>query len=136
MFAPSPPRDDGWWVIPGELENGRQTNLLSVVRGDYGIRELSYEKPQDIAASVENEPWHKYLEFLTVTEYENSWRNQNQQRQQRENFASYLCRSWNERHDGGDSLESLRLVYIKETTLPDGEPPVPERLVLDRHSCE
>ncbi len=135
MFAPSPPRDDGWWVIPGELDNGGQTDLLSVVRGDYGIQKVSYDKPRDIAGSVGNEPWHKYLEFLTITGYEDSWRSQSLQREQRENFASYLCGSWNTRHSGGDTLESLRLVYIKETTLPRGQTPTTERLTLDEHSC-
>jgi hypothetical protein len=140
MFAPNPPKDDGWWVIPGELRGGRQVDLMSVVRGDYDLREVSYEKPENILATYKNEHWHKYLEFITTLEDvpkpgERAERIEDQ-RQQRENFASYLCRAWNERHAGDESLEDLQIVYMREKSLPDYRRPQVERVVLSNHSCQ
>lgn len=28
MFTPQPPADDGWWVMPGKLRNGREVDLF------------------------------------------------------------------------------------------------------------
>jgi hypothetical protein len=140
MFAPNPPKDDGWWVVPGELQGGRQVDLLSVVQGDYDLREVSYEKPENILATYKNEHWHKYLEFITtledVTTPEERAERIEDQRQQRENFASYLCRAWNERHAGDESLEDLQIIYIREKSLPDYQRPEPERVLLYKHSCQ
>ncbi len=39
MFAPSPSRESGWYVIPGQLQDGRRVDLMPVTRDDY-------ERPQ------------------------------------------------------------------------------------------
>ena len=140
MFAPDPPKDDGWWIVPGDLQGGRQVDLMSVVRGDYGLREVSYEKPDSITATYKNEHWHKYLEFLATLEDVKDTPQLRaarvvDQREQRENFADYLCRAWNERHAGDERLEDLRIIYMRETSLPDYQRPEVERVVLREHSC-
>jgi hypothetical protein len=140
MFSPDPPKDDGWWVIPGNLQGGRQVDLMSVVRGDYGLHEVSYEKPDSILATYDNEHWHKYLEFITTLEYyktpEERADRRVDQREQRENLSRYLCRAWNEHHAGDESLENLQIVYMREPTLPDYQRPKVERVVLHEHSCQ
>jgi hypothetical protein len=140
MFAPNPPKDDGWWVVPAELQSGRQVDLMSVVQGHYDLCEVSYEKPENILATHKNEHRRKYLEFITtledVTTPEERVERIEDQRQQRENFASFLCRAWNERHAGDESLEDLQIVYMREKSLPDYQRPKPERVVLSKHSCQ
>ncbi len=93
---------------------------MSVVQG---VREVSYEKPENILATCKNEHWHKYLEFIITLEdvpkpEERAERIEDQS-QQRENLAGYLCRAWNERHAGEESLEDLQIVYMREKSLPD-----------------
>jgi hypothetical protein len=45
MFASSPSNEDGWYVIPGELRDGLKVDLMPIIRDDYGMHPISYEKP-------------------------------------------------------------------------------------------
>lgn len=134
MFAPSPPKHDGWWIVPGELENGKRVDVLPVIHNDYGLHEVSYQKPEDIGSTVRN--WQKYMNYMTTTEYNNTPERRADQREKRESFSSYLCQQWNERHAGEDSLESLGIVYMRETTPPPGQSPKIEEEMLHEHSCD
>jgi hypothetical protein len=138
MFAPHPPTDNGWWVLPGNLQGGQQVDLMSVVHNDYGLREVSYEEPRNGPKAVNNEHWHKYLDNLTNMEiYHNNlpeWRDN--AREQRENFGHYLCQAWNERHTGDERLENLQIDYVSEKTLPNREHSKPENItLLSNYSC-
>jgi hypothetical protein len=136
MFAPSPPKEDGWWVIPGNLRGGQQVDLISVMHNDYGLQEVSYKKPQDIVGSVKNAQWHKYLEYITTTEYSDTPERRADQREQRENLGRYLCRTWNMRHTDDELLKNLQIVYVREPTLPDGQHPEIQRATLLKYSCQ
>jgi hypothetical protein len=46
MFTPSPPREDGWWVIPGRLADGRLVDLSA-----HGPA-LTWQKPALISANT------------------------------------------------------------------------------------
>lgn len=133
MFAPSPPKHDGWWIIPGELKGGKRVDLLPVIHNDYEPQKVSYRKPKDIGATVEN--WQKYLNYMTTTEFVDTPARRADQREKRENFASYLCQQWNERHASGESLESLKVVYMREITPPPGKTPEVEREALHKQTC-
>ena len=135
MYAPAPPKEDGWWVIPGTLRDGERVDLMSIVRDDYSMSKVSYEKPENIYRLDNNEHWRKYLEYITTTEYIDTPERRADQREQRENFGGYLCRAWNERHTGEESLRKLEIVFMQETTLPDYETSDPERITLQQHSC-
>lgn len=134
MFAPSPPKHDGWWIVPGELENGKRVDVLPVIHNDYGLHEVSYQKPKDIGSTVKN--WQKYMNYMTTTEYTDTPKKRADQRQKRESFSGYLCQEWNERHAGKESLESLSIVYVREYTPPPGQNPEIEQEVLHEHSCD
>jgi hypothetical protein len=136
MFAPSPPKEDGWWVIPGSLRGGQQVDLISVIHNDYGLQEVSYKKPQDIVGSVKNAQWHKYLEYITTTEYSDTPERRADQREQRENLGRYLCRTWNMRHTDDELLKNLQIIYMRETTLADGQHPEIQRATLLKYSCQ
>jgi hypothetical protein len=125
MFAPSPPREDGWFVIPGKLSDGQQVDLMSITHDDYGMHRVSYQKPQDVRATYENEHWRKYLQNLYAEDHAD----------QRLNFADYLCEQWNTKHTGAKSVESFRIIYMRETTLPDYEQPDLEKVEIGSYTC-
>jgi hypothetical protein len=125
MFAPSPSKEDGWYVIPGNLQDGRKVDLMPITRDDYGMHEVSYEKPRDIPATYKNEHWRKYLESIYNQNYAD----------QRLYFGQYICRQWNSRHGGANRLENFRIIYMREMTLPDYQQSQPEKVDLWNHTC-
>ena len=125
MFAPSPSKEDGWYVIPGELREGRKVDLMPITRDDYGMHRISYEKPQDIPATYKNEHWRKYLENIYNQDHAD----------QRLYFGQYICRQWNAHHTGADTLETFQIIYMLEMTLPDYRQSKPEKVDLWNHTC-
>jgi hypothetical protein len=125
MFAPSPSKEDGWYVIPGNLRGGQQVDLMSVTRDDYNLYKVSWEKPQDVTDTYKNEHWRKYLE--------NIW--QEKHADQRLYFGQYMCREWNARHSGSEQLRTFQITYMLEETLPDNRQANPQKVVLWEHSC-
>jgi hypothetical protein len=110
MFAPAPPREDGWYVIPGKLRGGRRVDLMPVTRGDYGEHGVSWAKPKDVRSTFKNEHWRKYLENI----HSQQWSGQ------RLYLGSYICREWNARHTGADQLKTLKIAFMSEMTPPPG----------------
>jgi len=125
MFAPSPSKEDGWYVMPGSLRDGQQTDLMAVTRDDYGVHGVSWEKPQDVNATFKNEHWRKYLEHINMKQYAD----------QRLYLGQYICRQWNARHTGAEQLTTFKITYMLEMTLPDYKHSTPEKVVLWEHSC-
>jgi hypothetical protein len=125
MFAPSPSKEDGWYVIPGELRDGQKVDLMPITRDDYSLHPISYEKPQDIPATYKNEHWRKYLENIYNQDHAD----------QRLYFGQYICRQWNAHHTGADTLETFRIIYMLEQTLPDYRQSKPEKVDLWNHEC-
>jgi Vitamin K-dependent gamma-carboxylase len=125
MFAPSPSKEDGWYVIPGELHDGQMVDLMPITRDDYGVHPVSYEKPQDIPATYKNEHWRKYLENIYNQNFAD----------ERLYFGQYICREWNARHTGAETLETFRIVYMLELTQPDYQQSDPEKVDLWNHEC-
>jgi hypothetical protein len=125
MFAPRPVTVTGWYVIPGTLGDGRQVDLVRAVVNDDPdlIREVSWERPDDLDVIFEDKYWRKYLDAIRDDSA------------QRRYFAQYVCREWNASHDGGSELVSLQIVYVKERTLPNQKRGAPKQDVLTEHSC-
>jgi hypothetical protein len=125
MFAPAPPSQDGWYVIPGTLRDGRKVDVMAVTRDDYRLQEVSWEKPRYVPGTFKNEHWRKYLE--------NIWSEQHAD--QRLHFGRYICREWNARHAGAEQLMTFQITYMLEETLPDYRRSTPQKIVLSEHSC-
>jgi len=125
MFAPSPSKEDGWYVIPGNLQDGRKVDLMPITRDDYDMHRVSYEKPQDVTATYKNEHWRKYLENIYNQDHAN----------QRLYFGQYICRQWNTHHTGAKSLKNFRIIYMREMTLPDYQQSELEKVDLWNHTC-
>ncbi|HZT83047.1 MAG TPA: HTTM domain-containing protein [Gemmataceae bacterium] len=117
MFAPFPSTEDGWYVIEGELEDGRTVDLF---RGGGPVR---WDKPARVAADYPNERWRKYLMNLWLKEHE----------AHRPRFAAYLESKWNASHGVGEQLRAVRIYYMLEMTRPN-QPPAPvEKVLLWEH---
>lgn len=120
MFAPYPWRDDGWFVVPGLLEDGSEVDILRP--GET----LSYAKPRYVSQTHETPiRWRTYRNRVWDSKYS----------QNRLPYARYLCRNWNVVAVAGKHVLSLKLVYMLERSLPPGQVPSIEQRILWRHEC-
>ena len=103
MFAPFPAKDDGWYVIPGRLRNGRIVDLFR------GGKEVSFSKPAYASLEFKNHHWRKYMDLLRKRD------------PLPPAYARYLCREWNRRHHGAETLEELEIIYVLEWTQPPAD---------------
>jgi uncharacterized membrane protein YphA (DoxX/SURF4 family) len=93
IFAPAPPRDDGWYVVPARLKDGSEIDIL-------WNRPVSWEKPTlgDRAALYRNMQWRTY--FINL--------NRAMGKKLYPFYAAYLCRTWNAQHSGGQHSIALK----------------------------
>jgi len=127
VFAPAPQKTGGWYVIPGTLHGGQQVDLMpAALRNDFNLREgVSWEKPEDVAYTLKNNYWGKYLWEIRYRKNE----------ELRNYFGHYICREWNARHAGAEELTNLQIVRMEVTTLPDYQRTPPKKVVLWNHDC-
>ena len=118
-FAPAPPRDDGWFVFPGELADGTPVDVLRPGSG------ISYDKPRDIARTYPDLRWQQYLQNLWLPQFagERPW------------YGAYLCREWNHAHPAAQALKGFKMIYMLEQTPPPGIAATVEQRVLWRQDC-
>ncbi|MBE9125805.1 MULTISPECIES: DCC1-like thiol-disulfide oxidoreductase family protein [unclassified Coleofasciculus] len=107
IFAPGPPRDDGWYVMSGRLEDGTEVNLL-----DEG-KPVNWNKPTIRRRNVtyRNMQWRTY--FINL--------NRGLGQKLIPSYGQYLCRDWNARHPESKQLKSLEIYFMSERTVPPGE---------------
>lgn len=121
LFAPAPPVDDGWFVMPGRLEDGRRLDLMTGVIGP-----VRYDKPTRIATDAyENARWRGYLYRL--------W--QAPSAAYRASYARYRCEQWNRSAPVGQRLSAFQMEYMLETTPAPGGDRRVERRVIWRQDC-
>ncbi len=125
LFAPSPYKDDGWYVIPGTLRDGTQSDMLAVTRGDLTHHPVTWEKPPMVSRTFEDHRWSRYLRVLRTPRHRN----------QRAELGRFICREWNSGHSGSEPLDSLQIYYMLETTQPDYRTAPSERKLLGEHRC-
>jgi hypothetical protein len=117
MFAPSPLKVNGWYVVPGRLRDG---TVLDLFRNGSAVR---WEKPSSVADTFRNWRWRVYMGLLP-------WH-----REYAPGYARYLCRTWNQTHEGAQRLEVLDIVWVVERTLPGYRRAEPRQVSLHRHTC-
>jgi predicted DCC family thiol-disulfide oxidoreductase YuxK len=122
MFAPYPAKDGGWYVFPGELADGRAVDVLHPERLDTGV---SYDKPGDVAGTVPNIRWRKFMENLWNPLFA----------QERPIFGKFLCREWNRDHPAQSALKSFKMVYMLNQSVAPGETRTVEQRVFWRQEC-
>jgi len=115
MFAPTPTRVDFRYVVPADLESGRQVDAFH--GGD-----VTWDRPPDLAAAYPSMRWYRHLKNLRSPGYAPL----------REPFADYLCRRWNRTHD--DGMVRLTVTVVEEPTRLE-DPEETRRVELLGHSC-
>jgi hypothetical protein len=113
MFAPAVFKDDGWYVLEGQTATGQLIDLNNQGKA------ADYAKPASVMALFKNDRWRKYSENYLFVQYAFL----------RPYYCNYLVRRWNEAHPQ-NAIKELQVVYMKEYTLPDYQPVVPQREVL------
>lgn len=106
MFAPTPQKFDGWYVIPGKLVGGGDYDVFQDREG-----KASAEKPANVSATYINARWRSYL--LNLYQYAKD--------DHMQAFGAYLCKSRNSHLVAdGKRLESFDIHFIEERTPPPG----------------
>lgn len=120
MFAPAPPKIDGWYVIPGELGDDRVIDAFND-----RLEPPIVAKPEYVSHSYPNYRWRKYLSRTALGKnYEH-----------RRYFAQYLCTRWNNSHPKAQRLERLKIYFNRQTVNIEGLPRDTKRMLLWRHEC-
>lgn len=119
MFAPHPQRSDGWWVMEGELRNGKKWDALN-------NKEVSFDRPESFFSTYSSDDWMKFLDNLQGSRDE----------KQLLLLGKHLCRRWNSEHFGDESLQTFKLHFMQEWTNPPNEPASDiNKVTLWNHSC-
>lgn len=118
MFAPEPSRTDGWIVLPGTLEDGRDIDLRAA------DRVLDWQRP-DPPNAHRNVRWHSYEWRLLALREESLFLA----------YGRHLCRRFNADRAPGTRLERFDLVYVVETSPPPGGRATLERRTAWHHRC-
>lgn len=121
IFAPSPPRDDGWHVIEGKLKDGSTVNVLEE------DKPVTWDKPtiKERKEFYKTIQWRVY--FITL--------NRAMGQKLYPHYAAYLCRQWNSKHSGEKQLDGFIIYFMKERTVPPNETQTVEKTVHYEKSC-
>lgn len=119
MFAPYPLTDDGWYVIPGQLKNGREVDLFR------GGSEVSWQKPVSVSSDYSSQRWRKYMMNIWKKRYS----------EHRLYYGRYLCRLWNSAHRGGEQLQTFQIYFMREDTPLPGQTGEVQQVKLWSHDC-
>ena len=104
MYAPSPTNRNGWFVFPGTLHDGRKIDLFQ------GGTPLSWEKPKILSPVYRGAAWSNYFEHTVY------WQAETEPQTYYQDFARYICRTWNRDHPDRTRLSSLEFVYVLTPT--------------------
>ncbi len=121
IFAPSPPKDDGWHVMPGKLKNGEEVDVFQ--NGD----PINWKKPtlNKRNSLYKNMQWRTY--FINL--------NRNIGKKLYPHYGKYVCQNWNQHHQGEEVLESFEVYFVAEETAEPGKKQNLERKKVGEYSC-
>ena len=121
IFAPSPPRDDGWHVIVGKLKDGTEVDLLR------DGSPVNWDKPtiKQRNSLYTNMQWRTYFINLNRAIGQKLY----------PYYGAYLCRDWNERHQGNKQVDSIEIYFMDERTVPPGQTQGVEKTSELQQSC-
>ena len=119
MFAPYPQKNDGWFIQPGVLSNGKLVNISADE-----IELPTAERPES-NEQFKSYRWRKYMNFM--------WLKRNAKH--RNPYGAWVCRDWNSRHDKSEQLLAFNMYFIKERTIPPGREEQYSTHLLLRYHC-
>lgn len=115
-----PLKEDGWYVIPAELADGRVVDLFQ------SGAPLSWEKPKLVSDTYIDQRWRKYLSNvsgLRTAVY-------------LPDFARYLCGNWDRSHPPGEQVKNLQIVFMRNYILSGNKRSPTQKVVLWNESCK
>lgn len=121
IFAPNPPRDDGWQVIIGNLKDGSKVDVLR------DKPTISWDKPtiKERNKLYQNMQWRTY--FINL--------NRNIGEKLYPHYGNYLCQEWNSTHQVNQKLENIDIYFMSEQTVAPGERQTLEKQQHWQQSC-
>lgn len=117
MFAPTPRKNDGWFVVVGRLQDGK---YMDVMRN----KPVSWEKPKLVSSDYEDQNWNKYMFKLGDEEGEIP-----------RYYGRYLCYNWNTKNEENQNLEEVTIYYMLERTLPNYQHPPIKKIPIWNEIC-
>jgi hypothetical protein len=121
IFAPAPPRDDGWHVIPGQLQDGTEVDIFK------NGAPVSFEKPSldERSKLYHTMQWRTY--FINL--------NRAIGRKLYPFYGQYLCRQWNTQHRGAQKLNHFEIYFMDERTVPPKQHQTVQKTRTWQQSC-
>jgi len=114
MFAPDPQTQDGWLVVRGWLQNGRQVDLRT------GASPANLAKPDSVAETYGDERMASWLIDLEFDEYASC----------REEYLRYMARQWNQNHSAAEQVKAAELIFIGQYNEPNHLKSFPQPVTL------
>lgn len=118
MFSPSPPYQDGWWVVKGTRRSGKELNLL------YPDQKISFEKPDNIARTYLTQRRRRWMMEMRSTDSPVLMAS----------FCRYLCWKFNGSKRSLHEVKFVELHYVIEMTYTDGTEGEPQSYLLYEHN--
>ena len=84
---------------------------------------VRWSNPTAIAGNDPGTRWRKYLRNLSKPQFDHHLHP----------FAHYLARTFNAEHGPGRQLVSFDIIFVQETTLPDGGLELTRQTLLEYH---
>jgi hypothetical protein len=105
MFAPTVLKDDGWYIMEGVTPDKKTIDI------NRDGKVVDFTKPKNFIEFIKDDRWRKFGENYMLAA--NGF--------MREFYCSYLLKDWN-KHNPGNKIDSLTVIYMKEPTPPPGKP--------------
>lgn len=119
MFAPKPMRNDGWWIVEGNLRDGRKWDILN-------DKEYTEVRPASLADTYPSTQWRKFLTNLYSDKDPTYLLH----------FGKFLCRKWNTQFHARQEVLNYKLIFMRDLTAPQGQSPNPvEKHIIWNHNC-
>jgi len=103
MFSPGVFKDDGWFVFEGKTTKGKYLDILQ--QG----KEVSYQKLASVSKPFTEDRWRKYMENNLFVSHAHI----------RPYYCGYLLDKWNSNKSKSEQIDTLKIIYMKEISLPD-----------------
>lgn len=109
IFAPNPPRDDGWYVIKASLQDGTEVDLWRPPHTPINWDKLTIGERQRL---YKNMQWRSFYIRLNRAVGDQVF----------SDYIAYLQNQWNSQHPPEQQIVSVEVYFMDETTVPPGQP--------------
>lgn len=124
MFGPDPFPDDGWFVIPAQLGDSTEWDMMPFVMFGAEPKPVSLEKPALVHTQFGSARWQGFMGSLWLLKYS----------EHRPFLLEYIERKWAKEHPDRAPIVRINLVYMLEKTEKWTEL-APEMVVLWRRTA-